>query len=128
MALDTEGVQDQAVPIVSKILDTMGTDGDLLGRTAGPGVPTRPRGSVDTPWSPGRAGVYMLRAALKGTLFFLAKTDMPPKLAYFFGFIVTRQTALPIQIVLRFCASGYGRFKKLLRGCPNSACGAILGD
>ena len=27
MALDTEGVQDQAVPIVSKILDTMGTDG-----------------------------------------------------------------------------------------------------
>ena len=54
MALDTEGVQDQAVPIVSKILDTMGTNGALLGRTAGPGVPTRPRGSVDTPWSPGR--------------------------------------------------------------------------
>ena len=30
MALDTEGVQDGAVPIVSKILDTVGTDGDLF--------------------------------------------------------------------------------------------------
>ena len=30
MALDTEGVQDKAVPIVSKILDTVGTDGDLF--------------------------------------------------------------------------------------------------
>ena len=30
MALAAEGVQDQAVPIVSRALDTVGSDGDLL--------------------------------------------------------------------------------------------------
>ena len=79
MALDTEGVQDQVVPIVSKILDTMGTDGDLLGRTAGPGSRRDPEG----PWT--RRGVpagdYMPRPSCVGshTFFFWAKTDMPPK-------------------------------------------------
>ena len=35
------------------------------------------------------------------------------------GFSVTRQTAMPIRIVPRFCARGYGRFEKLLYGCRN---------
>ncbi len=65
------------------------------------------------------AGDYMLRAALVVTHFFWAKTDMPQKITHFFGFIVTRQTAMPIQIVPRFCASGYGRFEKLLYRCQN---------
>ena len=36
-----------------------------------------------------------------------------------FGFSVTRQTAMPIRIVPRFCARGCGRFEKLLYGCRN---------
>ena len=62
---------------------------------------------------------YKPRAALEGTHFFFVKTDMPPKNDSFFGFIVTRQTALPIQIVPRFCARGYGRCQKLLYQCQN---------
>ena len=62
---------------------------------------------------------YMLRAALEGTHFCSAKTDMPQNLTYFLVFIVTRQTAMPIQIVPRFCARGYGRFEKLLYRCQN---------
>ena len=34
-------------------------------------------------------------------------------------FSVTRQTALPIRIVLRFCVGGCGRFEKLAYGCRN---------
>ena len=37
----------------------------------------------------------------------------------FFGFSATRQTAMPIRIVPRFCARGYRRFEKLLYGCRN---------
>ena len=37
-----------------------------------------------------------------------------------FGFSVTRQTALPIRIVPRFCTGGWGRFEKLLYGCRNT--------
>ena len=73
------------------------------------------------------AGDYMLRDALVVTHFFWAKTNMPPKCPVL-GFIVTRQTAMPIQIVPRFCARGYGRFEKLLYGCQNPACWDIVGD
>ena len=52
-------------------------------------------------------------------IFFWAKTDMPQEIDLLFGFIVTRQTAMPIQIVPRFCARGYGRFEKLLYRCQN---------
>ena len=36
-----------------------------------------------------------------------------------FAFSATRQTAMPIRIVPRFCARGCGRFEKLLYGCRN---------
>ena len=36
-----------------------------------------------------------------------------------FAFSATRQTAMPIRIVPRFCARGCGRFEKLLYGCQN---------
>ena len=36
-----------------------------------------------------------------------------------FDFSATRQTAMPIRIVPRFCARGCGRFEKLLYGCRN---------
>ena len=36
---------------------------------------------------------------------------------YFFGFSVTRQTAMPIRTAPRFCLGGCGRFEKLLYGC-----------
>ena len=62
---------------------------------------------------------YKPRAALEGTHFFLAENRHAPKIDLFFGFIVTRQTAMPIQIVPRFCARGYGRFQKLLYQCQN---------
>ena len=62
---------------------------------------------------------YMLRAALEGTHFFLGENRHAPKMFHFFGFIVTCQTAMPIQIVPRFCARGYGRFEKLLYHCQN---------
>ena len=71
---------------------------------------------------------YMLRGALEGTHFFSGENRHAPKIDLFFGFIVTRQTAMPIQIVPRFCARGYGRFEKLLYGCPNPACWDIVGD
>ena len=35
----------------------------------------------------------------------------------FFGFSVTRQTAMPIRTAPRFCLGGCGRFEKLLYGC-----------
>ena len=35
------------------------------------------------------------------------------------GFSATRQTAMPIRIVPRFCARGYRRFEKLPYGCRN---------
>ena len=36
---------------------------------------------------------------------------------YFFGFSVTRQTAMSIRTAPRFCLGGCGRFEKLLYGC-----------
>ena len=39
----------------------------------------------------------------------------------FFAFIAPRQTAKPIQIVLRFHARGYDRFEKLLYHCQNTS-------
>ena len=36
---------------------------------------------------------------------------------YFFGFSVTRQTAMPIRTAPRFCLGGCGWFEKLLYGC-----------
>ena len=60
---------------------------------------------------------YMLRAALEGTHFFLSENRHAPKIDLFFGFIVTRQTAMPIEILSRFCAREYGRFEKLLYHC-----------
>ena len=49
------------------------------------------------------AGDYMPRAALEGTHFFQPKTNMPPKLTYFFCFSVTRQTAIcPIKFYRNF--------------------------
>ena len=39
-----------------------------------------------------------------------------------FRFSVTRQTALPIRIVARFCSWGCGRFEKLPYGCRNPSC------
>ena len=62
---------------------------------------------------------YMLRAALVVTYFFLGENRHAHPNDSFFGFIVTRQTAMPIQIVPRFCARGYSRFKKLLYRCQN---------
>ena len=118
--------------------------GRLLGKSAGrsrrraAGRPSGPDGAPVVPW--GRRGVprgsehqsctnmgqssdpsddYMLRAALEGTHFFLGENRHAPKMTPFLGFIVTRQTAMPIQIVPRFCARGYGRFQKLLYGCQN---------
>ena len=73
---------------------------------------------IDTGQSGDLPDDYMLRAALKGTHFFRRKLTCP-KIDLFFGFIVTRQTAMPIQIVPRFCARGCGRFEKLLYGCQN---------
>ena len=112
------------------------------------GRPSGPDGAQEGPW--GRRGVprgsehqlctntgqasdpsddHKPRAALKGTHFFWRKLTYP-KNDIFFGFSVTRQTALPIQIVPRFCASGCGRFKKLklLYGCQNPLCWDIVGD
>ena len=65
------------------------------------------------------AGDYMLRAALAVTHFFLGENQHAPQNDPFVGFIVTRQTAMPIQIVPRFCARVYGRFEKLLYRCQN---------
>ena len=83
-----------------------------------------PRGSehqscTNTGQSSDPSDDYMLRAALEGTHFFLGENRHAPKFDNFFGFIVTRQTAMPIQIVPRFCARGYGRFEKLLYRCQN---------
>ena len=68
----------------------------LTGRVAGRGVPTRrtagPGGgrlTLEDPWTcrgvP--AGDYKPRAALEGTHFFSAKTDMARKLTYFLGLL-----------------------------------------
>ena len=75
------------------------------GRTLALGSRRDPEG----PWT--RRGVpagdYMPRAALVVTHFFLGENrHAPPQNGTFFGFIVTRQTAMPVQIVLRFCARG----------------------
>ena len=48
----------------------------------------------------------MPRAALEGTHFFLGENRHAPQIDSFFGFIATRQTAMPIEIVLRFYARG----------------------
>ena len=92
-----------------------------------------PRGSehqlcTNTGQSSDPSDDYMLRAALEGTHSFLGENQHAPKIDLFSGFIVTRQTAMPIQIVPRFCARGYGRFEKLLYGCQNPACWDIVGD
>ena len=60
------------------------------GRTAGPGGLWTRRGVP--------AGDYMPRAALVVTHFFLGENRHAPKIDLFFGFIVTRQTAMPIQL------------------------------
>ena len=56
---------------------------------------------------------YMLRAALEGTHFFLGENRHAPKIDLLFGFIVTRQTAMPIQIGPRFCARGLWSIRKV---------------
>ena len=43
--------------------------------------------------------------------------DILTRLPFFFGFSVTRQTAMPIRTAPRFCLGGCGRFEKLLYGC-----------
>ena len=46
----------------------------------------------------------------------------------FFGFSVTRQTAMPIRTAPRFCLGGCGWFEKLLYGCRDpslSMCRAL---
>ena len=114
------------------------------GAASGPSGPDRapegprgrhgvPRGSehqlcTNTGQSSDPSSDYMLRAALEGTHFFLGENQHAPKIDLFSGFIVTRQTAMPIQIVPRFCARGYGRFEKLLYHCQNTACWDIIGD
>ena len=67
-----------------------------------------PKGSehqscTDTGRSSDLSDDYMLRAALKGTFFF-GENQHASQNQEFVGFIVTRQTALPIQIVSKFCA------------------------
>ena len=45
-----------------------------------------------------------------------------------FGFLVTRQTAMPIRTAPRFCLGGCGRFENLLYGCRDpslSMCRAL---
>ena len=100
--------------------------------------PLGPNGTPESPWrrrgipkgseyqsctNAGQSGdpsnSYMLRGALEGTHFFLGENRHAPKMIHFFVFIVTRHRAMPIQIVLRFCARGYGRFEKLLYHCQN---------
>ena len=92
--------------------------GDAVGSRMGPYINRAPiRDSRATRRAP--AGDYMLRAALVVTHFFLGENRHAPKNVSFSGFIVTRQTAMPIQIVPRFCARGYDRFEKLLYRCRN---------
>ena len=92
--------------------------GDAVGSRMGPYINRAPiRDSRATRRAP--AGDYMPRAALVVTHFFLGENRHAPQNDSFFCFIVTRQTAMPIQIVPRFCARGYGRFEKLLRRCQN---------
>ena len=107
----------------------MGPDGAAESPWGRCGVP---RGSehqscTNTGQSGDRSDDYKPRAALEGILVWGAKTDMP-KNDSFFGFIVTRQTDLPIQVVPRFCARGYDRFEKLLYSWQNPACWDIVGD
>ena len=104
------------------------------------GVPTSPPrrrrarrrlgGLVGTPWRAQGVQTSMRdsRATRRMTTcselrwkltFFLSENRHSLKNDTFFGFIVTRQTAMPIQIVPRFCARGYGRFEKLLYCCQN---------
>ena len=92
--------------------------GATVGSRMGPYINRAPiRDSRATRRAP--AGDYMLRAALVVTHFFSERKPTCPKNDSFVGFIVTRQTAMPIQIVPRFCARGYGRFEKLLYRCQN---------
>ncbi len=86
-----------------------------IGAQWGPEGPWRrhgvPKGSkhqscTNTGQSSDPSDDYMLRAALEGTLFFSGRKPTCPKHDSFFGFIVTRQMAMPIQIVPRFCAGG----------------------
>ena len=86
----------------------LGPDGAPEGLWGRRGVP---RGSehqscTNTGQSGDPSDDYMLRAALEGTHFFLAENRQAPDIGLFFGFIVTRQTAMPIQILPRFCAKG----------------------
>ena len=86
--------------------------GDAVGSRMSPYINRAPlRDSRATRRAP--AGDYMLRAALVVTHFFLGENRHAPKN------IVTRQTAMPIQILPRFCARGYSRFEKLLDCCQN---------
>ena len=80
------------------------------GRAASRGVPTRrtadPRGrrggrlTLEGPWTcrgvP--AGDYKPRAALISTLFFSAKTDMPPKLTYFLALLQLAKRLCPFKL------------------------------
>ena len=60
---------------------------------------------------------YMLRAALAVTHFFLGENRHAP--LNFFYFLVTRRTAMPIQLLARFCARWHVRLEKLLHQCQN---------
>ena len=121
----------------------MGSDGAAGGPPGGRWVRQAPGGPVGSPEGPvwavhqsctdtGQSSDpsddYMLRAALEDTHVFSGENRHAPTTDLCFGFIVTRQTAMPIQIVPRFCARGCGRFEKLLYGCPNPACWDIVGD
>ena len=50
---------------------------------------------------------------------FFGRKSTSAKCDIFFGFVTTRQTAMPIQIVSKFCARGYGRCQQLLYQCQN---------
>ena len=81
--------------------------------------PPGPDGAPEGPW--GRRGVprgsEYQSCTNTGQSGDLSDDYMLPKIDLVFGFIVTRQTALPIQIVSKFCAGGYGRFQSY---CTNA--------
>ena len=52
-------------------------------------------------------------------MMFFRESNLPRSVLPIFWFIVTRQTAMLIQIAPKFCAGGYGPFQKLLYGCQN---------
>ena len=84
--------------------------GEPTGRPAGRGIPTRrtagPGGRRDgrlTLEGPRTcrgvpAGDYKPRAALEGTHFFSAKTDMPPKLTYFLVLLQLAKRLCPFKL------------------------------